>query len=103
MVFFVVNFIGNISRYRLLKRENWALLVLHLSWVFIIIGAGITRYFGNEGVISLREGETTNTYLSDRTYITIMVDGNYQGGGRLSNDASSHLSQTSRAQNRRPR
>ena len=79
MVLFVVNFIGNISRYRLLKRENWALLVLHLSWVFIIIGAGVTRYFGNEGMISLREGETTNTYLSDRTYITAMVDGNYQG------------------------
>lgn len=55
------------------------MLVLHLSWVFIIVGAGVTRYFGNEGVISLREGETTNTYLSDRTYITAMVDGNYQG------------------------
>ena len=79
MGLFVVNFIGNISRYRLLKRENWAVLVLHLSWVFIIVGAGVTRYFGNEGVISLREGETTNTYLSDRTYITVMVDGNYQG------------------------
>lgn len=79
MGLFVVNFIGNISRYRLLKKENWAVLVLHLSWVFIIIGAGVTRYFGNEGMISLREGETTNTYLSDRTYITIMVDGNYQG------------------------
>ena len=79
MVLFVVNFIGNISRYRLLKRENWAVLILHLSWVFIIIGAGVTRYFGDEGMISLREGETTNTYLSDRTYITAMVDGNYQG------------------------
>ena len=79
MGLFVVNFIANISRYRLLKKENWAVLVLHLSWVFIIVGAGVTRYFGNEGMISLREGETTNTYLSDRTYITIMVDGNYQG------------------------
>ena len=79
MGLFVLNFIGNISRYRLLKKENWAVLVLHLSWVFIIVGAGVTRYFGNEGMISLREGETTNTYLSDRTYITIMVDGNYQG------------------------
>ena len=79
MVLFVVNFIGNIPRYQLLKRENWAVLVLHLSWVFIIVGAGVTRYFGNEGMISLREGETTNTYLSDRTYITAMVDGNYQG------------------------
>ena len=79
MGLFVVNFIANISRYRLLKKENWAVLVLHLSWVFIIVGAGVTRYFGNEGMISLREGETTNTYLSDRTYITVMVDGNYQG------------------------
>ena len=79
MGLFVVNFIGNIPRYRLLKKENWAVLVLHLSWVFIIVGAGVTRYFGNEGMISLREGETTNTYLSDRTYITVMVDGNYQG------------------------
>ena len=79
MGLFVVNFIGNISHYRLLKRENWAVLVLHLSWVFIIVGAGVTRYFGDEGMISLREGETTHTYLSDRTYITAMVDGNYQG------------------------
>ena len=79
MGLFVVNFIGNISRYQLLKKENWAVLVLHLSWVFIIVGAGVTRYFGNEGMISLREGETTNTYLSDRTYITVMVDGTYQG------------------------
>ncbi|QLF51208.1 cytochrome c biogenesis protein CcsA [Capnocytophaga sp. oral taxon 902] len=79
MGLFVLNFIGNISRYRLLKKENWAVLVLHLSWVFIIVGAGVTRYFGDEGMISLREGETTNTYLSDRTYITAMVDGNYQG------------------------
>ncbi|MFC2354210.1 MAG: cytochrome c biogenesis protein CcsA [Capnocytophaga ochracea] len=79
MGLFVLNFIGNISRYRLLKKENWAVLVLHLSWVFIIVGSGVTRYFGDEGMISLREGETTNTYLSDRTYITAMVDGNYQG------------------------
>ena len=78
MLLFVLNFIGNIKRYNLLRKENWAVLVLHLSWVFIIVGAGVTRYFGDEGTISLREGETTYTYLSDRTYITVMVDGGYQ-------------------------
>ena len=78
MLLFVLNFLGNIKRYKLLKKENWAVLVLHLSWVFIIVGAGVTRYFGDEGTISLREGETTNTYLSDRTYVTVMVDGTYQ-------------------------
>lgn len=79
IVFFVVNFIGNIQRYGLLKKENWAVFILHFSWVFIIVGAGITRYFGDEGTISLREGETANAYLSSRTYITVLVDGNYQG------------------------
>ena len=79
IVFFVVNFIGNIQRYRLLKKENWAVFILHFSWVFIIVGAGITRYFGDEGTISLREGETANAYLSSRTYITVLVDGDYQG------------------------
>ena len=79
MLLFMLNFIGNIQPYKLLKKENWAVLVLHLSWVFIILGAGVTRYFGDEGTISLREGETTNTYLSDRTYLTVMVDGTYQG------------------------
>ena len=79
IVFFVVNFIGNIQRYRLLKKENWAVFILHFSWVFIIVGAGITRYFGDEGTISLREGETANAYLSSRTYITVLVDGDYPG------------------------
>jgi hypothetical protein len=32
MVCFVINFIGNIKRYQLLKKEKWATL-LHLSWI----------------------------------------------------------------------
>ena len=76
---FVINFIGNIKRFQLLKRQNWAVLVLHLAWIFIIIGAGITRYISDEGTLSLREGETTDSYLSDRTYITAMVDGIFEG------------------------
>ena len=43
MVVFVINFIGNIYRYRLLRKEKWATLMLHLAFIFIIIGAGITR------------------------------------------------------------
>ncbi|MDO5607567.1 MAG: cytochrome c biogenesis protein CcsA [Capnocytophaga sp.] len=81
MFLFMVNFIGNIRRYNLLKRENWAVLLLHLSWVFIIVGAFITRYISDEGIMSLREGETADFYLSDRTYITAFVDGMHGGEG----------------------
>ncbi|WP_232779937.1 cytochrome c biogenesis protein CcsA [Capnocytophaga canimorsus] len=81
MFLFMINFIGNIKRYNLLKRENWSVFLLHISWVFIIIGAFITRYISDEGIISLREGETVDFYISDRTYVTAFVDGNHQGEG----------------------
>ncbi len=79
MVFFVINFIGNIKRYQLLKKENWATLLLHLSFIFIIFGAFITRYISYEGMMSIREGETVNTFNSDKAFLTVMVDGMYQG------------------------
>lgn len=80
MLLFVVNFIGNIKRYQLHKKENWAVLLLHLAWIFIIVGAGITRYISDEGRLSLREGETAHFYTSEQTYLTVLVDGQYQGG-----------------------
>ena len=46
MVFFVINFCGNIFRYRLHKKEKWATLILHLAFIFILVGAFVTRYIG---------------------------------------------------------
>ena len=79
MVFFVINFIGNIKRYQLQKKENWATLLLHLSFILIIVGAFVTRYISYEGMMPIREGESTNIIYSDKAYLTVMVDGDYQG------------------------
>ena len=76
---FVLNFIGNIKRYRLLRWEKWPVLLLHGAWILIILGAFVTRYFGFEGVMPIREGETTNTFLSEKTYVTILIDGEMDG------------------------
>ena len=78
-VFFLINFFGNISRYQLLKKEKWATLLLHLAFIFIIIGAAITRYISYEGVMPIREGETSDQMYSDKNYLTYFVDGEYQG------------------------
>ncbi|MCM4153014.1 cytochrome C biogenesis protein [Arenibacter sp. N53] len=75
MVFFVINFIGNISRYKLLRKEKWAVLMLHLSWILIILGAFVTRYISFEGMMPIREGSTENVFYSDKTYLTVYVDG----------------------------
>ncbi|CAM3947392.1 cytochrome c biogenesis protein CcsA [Flavobacterium jumunjinense] len=79
MVFFVINFIGNIKRYQLYKREKWATLLIHLSFIFIILGAFVTRYISYEGMMLIREGETENHMYSDKTYVSGFVDGEYKG------------------------
>ena len=79
MVFFVINFTGNIFRYRLLRKEKWAVLVLHISWILIIVGAFVTRYISYEGVMPIREGSTENTFYSEKTYVKVFVDGEING------------------------
>jgi len=80
MLVFMINFIGNIKRYKLLRKEKWATLMLHLSFIFIIAGAFITRYISYEGIMPIREGNTENIFYSDKMYLTVFVDGEYQGG-----------------------
>ena len=75
----MINFIGNIFKYRLLRKEKWAILLLHLSFILILFGAFITRYIGYEGVMPIREGETTASFLSEKTYLTVWVDGEIDG------------------------
>ena len=82
MVFFMINFLGNISRYRLLRLEKWPVLVLHLSWVLIIIGAFVTRYISFEGMMPIREGKTEKVFYSDKTFLTVYVDGDIDGEPR---------------------
>ncbi len=79
MAFFVINFAGNIKRYQLYKREKWATFLLHLSFLFILIGAFITRYVSFEGMMLIREGETENKFYSDKTFVYGFVDGKYNG------------------------
>ena len=79
MGFFMINFIGNIKRYQLLRKEKWATLMLHLAFIFIIAGAFITRYISFEGMMPIREGATENQFYSDKAFLSIYVDGDYKG------------------------
>ena len=83
MCVFIINFAGNIFRYRLLRKEKWATLTLHLSFIFILLGAFITRYHGFEGMMAIREGATENTFLSQKTYLTTYIDGDFEINGQL--------------------
>ena len=79
MGLFVFSFIANMFKYKLLRKEKWAVLCIHLSFIAILLGAFITRYIGYEGVMPIREGESTNVFLSEKTYLEILVDGKFEG------------------------
>lgn len=82
MVLFVINFIGNIKRNRLWRKERLTTLILHLSFILILVGAFITRYIGQEGIMPIREGEVSNVMLSEKTYLTSYIDGEIDGEPR---------------------
>ena len=79
MLLLMVNFMGNIKKYNLLSKEKLSVLILHLSFIFILLGAFVTRYIGDEGVMPIRENNVSSTYLSEKTYLTVFVDGTEDG------------------------
>ncbi|MBD0849360.1 cytochrome c biogenesis protein [Maribacter arenosus] len=82
MVFFVINFAGNIFKYKLLRKEKWPVLLLHLSWILIILGAFVTRYISFEGMMPIREGRSEKVFYSDKTFLTVNMDGLINGEPR---------------------
>jgi len=74
MLLLILNFIGNIGRYRLWKREKWPVLVFHLAFVLIFIGGAITRYVSFEGTMHIREGETSNEIVTDKNFFKIQIE-----------------------------
>ena len=79
MVLLGLNLLYNIFRFRLFRREKFFTGLFHLAFLIILIGAAITRYFGYEGTMHIREGGVSNTILSARNYLqlTIKKDGKY--------------------------
>ncbi|WP_185873332.1 cytochrome c biogenesis protein [Blattabacterium cuenoti] len=69
----LINLIANIYKYKLWKNKKIPVLIFHLSFILIIIGGFISRYFSYEGIISLREGNTTNKVKSQKSYIKLEI------------------------------
>jgi len=67
----VINFIGNIFIYKLYKKAKISILLFHVAFAIILLGAAVTRYIGYEGSMSIREGESSNVFLSEKSYVQI--------------------------------
>ncbi|MBG7630292.1 MAG: cytochrome c biogenesis protein CcsA [Bacteroidetes bacterium] len=74
MVFFAINFFGNIFKYKLYKKSKLVVLFFHMSFFLIIVGAGITRYISFEGIMPIKEGAVSNKFLTEKSFISIIVN-----------------------------
>ncbi|MDR3346989.1 MAG: cytochrome c biogenesis protein ResB, partial [Helicobacteraceae bacterium] len=65
--------ICNMTRFNVWRKMP--VFVFHCSILLIMLGAFITRYFGYEGTIHIRNGESSNVILSADSYIKISSSG----------------------------
>ena len=60
-----INLIGVMFRYKTYKKTP--IFLLHLSIIVILIGAAVTRYFGYEGQLHLRNGESKDFIMVEKS------------------------------------
>lgn len=62
-----VNLVGQVITMKLLRKEKLTIGMFHLAFILMLIGAAITRYFGWEASIHIREGEEQKEcYTADK-------------------------------------
>ncbi len=69
-----VNILANIIRLKLYNLKRLPIFLFHAAFLVIILGAALTRYVGTEGIMHIREGETTADYISSDTYFYIKAE-----------------------------
>ena len=63
-----LNLINNLLKYKFLTKQRFTLGLFHISFLVILLGAAITRYISYEGVMHIRENQSSNSILSTESY-----------------------------------
>jgi len=61
--------VNNIFKYNMIQMKKLPALMFHTGFVVVLIASGITRYFGYEGSLHVREGKSDNRLVSNSSFI----------------------------------
>jgi len=95
-----INLVSSIFVNKLISKKKWTIFLFHAAFIILIAGAAITRYYGFEGTMHIREGETSDFIISESTFITLTaLSGEESAGyeeevrfsGNTANRFSGHL------------
>jgi len=72
-----INLVNNFIKYRFYTPQRISMGLFHISFLIILIGAAITRYISYEGVMHIRENQSSNFITSSDAYFYAAI-GNQQ-------------------------
>jgi cytochrome c-type biogenesis protein CcsB len=61
---FALNLVNNLIKYKFFTRKRFTLGLFHISFLVMILGAAVTRYFSFEGIMHIRENESADFIVS---------------------------------------
>jgi cytochrome c-type biogenesis protein CcsB len=70
-----ISLIHNFIKHRQFSKKKLTVGIFHLSFIVIVIGAGITRYISFEGMMHIREGQSSSHIVSSDSYFTAEANG----------------------------
>ena len=73
LLYLCAGMVANIIRYRMFRAEKISILTFHIAFIVMILGAAVTRYFGFEGTMLIREGQTVDYMFSAEPYLLVTV------------------------------
>ena len=76
LILFCISIVVNIIKYKMVQQKKWALFLFHSAIIVIVLGAGITRYIGFEGIMHIRENDKSSSFLSADTHLKFEVKNN---------------------------
>ncbi|HKI89635.1 MAG TPA: cytochrome c biogenesis protein ResB, partial [Draconibacterium sp.] len=65
---FALNLVNNLVKYKFLTKKRFTLGLFHISFLVILLGAAITRFFSYEGVMHIRENTSSKTIQTSDDY-----------------------------------
>jgi cytochrome c-type biogenesis protein CcsB len=74
LIYLLAILVANMLKFKMHKNLLSMKFIFHASFVIILLGAAVTRYFGFEGTLHIREGQTENRLSSAVPYLQVKVE-----------------------------
>jgi hypothetical protein len=74
LLLIAINIVGVMVKYRFFQRKKLVVLVFHLAFLVILLGAAITRFISYEGMMHIREQAMSDVMISDNAYMKVVLE-----------------------------